>query len=239
MSFDPAQVAALARDRAGAAARHGRGAPLSASRMGPAAGGEQARHGLFQAVLRTRPQFLAYSVRDLPAAIPLVARNLFGLPLLTWTVRSPRGPRDGCALGRPDDLRRISAIKLRELRKVEPVSVRNAIANAIAQGPWPRSNSRCGSQARSAMSPPKPGMPAPIRQTGSTSRRPTPSPPARMAGVARGNCPQQSPNYLHQLRNTIHSYHTIFCARSRSPGRSARGPAGSPCTCSPRTKADG
>jgi glycerophosphoryl diester phosphodiesterase len=36
---------------------------------------------------RSRPQFLAYSVRDLPAAPALVARTLFGLPLLTWTVR--------------------------------------------------------------------------------------------------------------------------------------------------------
>jgi glycerophosphoryl diester phosphodiesterase len=37
----------------------------------------------------TRPQFLAYSVNDLPAAAPWVARHLFGLPLLTWTVRTP------------------------------------------------------------------------------------------------------------------------------------------------------
>ena len=37
---------------------------------------------------RSRPQFLAYSVRDLPAAPALLARTLFGLPLLTWTVRS-------------------------------------------------------------------------------------------------------------------------------------------------------
>lgn len=37
---------------------------------------------------RTRPHFIAYSVRDLPAAAPLIARHLFGLPLLTWTVRS-------------------------------------------------------------------------------------------------------------------------------------------------------
>jgi glycerophosphoryl diester phosphodiesterase len=37
---------------------------------------------------RTRPHFIAYAVRDLPAAAPLVARYLFGLPLLTWTVRS-------------------------------------------------------------------------------------------------------------------------------------------------------
>jgi len=37
---------------------------------------------------RTRPQFIAYSVRDLPTAAPLTMRLLFGLPLLTWTVRS-------------------------------------------------------------------------------------------------------------------------------------------------------
>jgi glycerophosphoryl diester phosphodiesterase len=37
---------------------------------------------------RSRPQFIAYAVKDLPAAPPLLARTLFGLPLLTWTVRS-------------------------------------------------------------------------------------------------------------------------------------------------------
>ena len=37
---------------------------------------------------RTRPQFVAYGVKDLPAVAPLAARWLFGLPLLTWTVRS-------------------------------------------------------------------------------------------------------------------------------------------------------
>ncbi len=36
----------------------------------------------------TRPQFIAYSVKDLPAPGPWVARHVFGLPLLTWTVRS-------------------------------------------------------------------------------------------------------------------------------------------------------
>ena len=37
---------------------------------------------------QSRPQFLAYSVKDLPAAPPLMARTFFGLPLLTWTVRT-------------------------------------------------------------------------------------------------------------------------------------------------------
>jgi glycerophosphoryl diester phosphodiesterase len=37
---------------------------------------------------RMQPHFVAYAVRDLPAAPPLLAHWLFGLPLLTWTVRS-------------------------------------------------------------------------------------------------------------------------------------------------------
>jgi glycerophosphoryl diester phosphodiesterase len=37
---------------------------------------------------RTHPHFIAYAVRDLPAAAPLIARAIFGLPLLTWTVRN-------------------------------------------------------------------------------------------------------------------------------------------------------
>jgi len=28
-------------------------------------------------------------VDELPAAAPWIARNIFGLPLLTWTVRTP------------------------------------------------------------------------------------------------------------------------------------------------------
>jgi len=37
---------------------------------------------------RTRPHFIAYGVKDLPAMAPLIARLIFRLPLLTWTVRS-------------------------------------------------------------------------------------------------------------------------------------------------------
>ena len=37
---------------------------------------------------RTRPHFVAYFVDDLPAPAPWIARHVFGLPLLTWTVRS-------------------------------------------------------------------------------------------------------------------------------------------------------
>jgi glycerophosphoryl diester phosphodiesterase len=38
---------------------------------------------------RTRPHFVAYWVNQLPGPAPWIARNIFGLPLLTWTVRTP------------------------------------------------------------------------------------------------------------------------------------------------------
>jgi glycerophosphoryl diester phosphodiesterase len=38
---------------------------------------------------RTRPHFVAFSVNQLPAPAPWIAHNVFGLPLLTWTVRTP------------------------------------------------------------------------------------------------------------------------------------------------------
>jgi glycerophosphoryl diester phosphodiesterase len=37
---------------------------------------------------RTRPHFIAYAIKDLPALAPLIVRIVFRLPLLTWTVRS-------------------------------------------------------------------------------------------------------------------------------------------------------
>jgi glycerophosphoryl diester phosphodiesterase len=88
MSFDPAQVAALratAPDIArGIVAerryRHHDWDRLSAR--------TKRAMSYFAHALRTRPQFIAYSVRDLPAAVPWLARRAFGLPLLTWTVRS-------------------------------------------------------------------------------------------------------------------------------------------------------
>jgi glycerophosphoryl diester phosphodiesterase len=35
-----------------------------------------------------RPHFIAYDIKALPAVAPLVAQTVFGLPLLTWTVRT-------------------------------------------------------------------------------------------------------------------------------------------------------
>lgn len=40
----------------------------------------------------SRPNFVAYQVRDLPSPAPAIARA-FGLPLLTWTVRTPEDRR--------------------------------------------------------------------------------------------------------------------------------------------------
>jgi glycerophosphoryl diester phosphodiesterase len=42
---------------------------------------------------RTRPHFVAYHVKDLPSPGPWISRNLFGAPLLTWTVRSEEDRR--------------------------------------------------------------------------------------------------------------------------------------------------
>ncbi len=37
---------------------------------------------------KARPQFIAYDVHHLPAYAPLIAKSVFGLKLLTWTVRT-------------------------------------------------------------------------------------------------------------------------------------------------------
>jgi glycerophosphoryl diester phosphodiesterase len=88
MSFDPRQIE-MTRDLApglprGIVAerryRHSEWSGLSASAKRSMA---HLLHGF-----RSRPHFLAYAVKDLPAAAPLIARYIFGLPLLTWIVRS-------------------------------------------------------------------------------------------------------------------------------------------------------
>jgi glycerophosphoryl diester phosphodiesterase len=37
---------------------------------------------------QTKPHFVAYYIRDLPALAPLIARHILGMKLLTWTVRT-------------------------------------------------------------------------------------------------------------------------------------------------------
>lgn len=88
MSFDPAQVAAvreLAPELVRGMVAESRYLDHDWDQLSAATKRVMA---YFQHVLRTRPQFIAYSVKDLPAAIPSLARKLFGLPLLTWTVRT-------------------------------------------------------------------------------------------------------------------------------------------------------
>jgi glycerophosphoryl diester phosphodiesterase len=88
MSFDPALVEAARQIAPGltrgiVAERHY--AHHEWDRLPPS---EKRRMAHLLHALRTRPQFVAYSVKDLPAAAPLIARMMFGRPLLTWTVRS-------------------------------------------------------------------------------------------------------------------------------------------------------
>jgi glycerophosphoryl diester phosphodiesterase len=87
MSFDPFQVAAVRAAAPGitrglvAERTHGRAGASLAARWRRAA-------GYVANLTRARPQFLAYSVTDLPALPPLFARHVLRLPVLTWTVRT-------------------------------------------------------------------------------------------------------------------------------------------------------
>jgi glycerophosphoryl diester phosphodiesterase len=88
MSFDPAAIEAVRAVAPGlprgiVAERHY--AHQEWDRMPPA---EKRRMAFLLHANRTRPHFIAYGVKDLPAVAPLIARFIFGLPLLTWTVRS-------------------------------------------------------------------------------------------------------------------------------------------------------
>jgi glycerophosphoryl diester phosphodiesterase len=84
MSFDPAQIVPL-RTSAPLLTR-GIVAEGGSGHLDPARGKRAFAYG--RDVLRAHPQFIAYSVNDLPAALPLAARHLYAMPLLTWTVRS-------------------------------------------------------------------------------------------------------------------------------------------------------
>lgn len=46
--------------------------------------------GLLLHFMRTKPHFVAYAQFDMPALAPLIGRHVFGIPLLTWTVRLDR-----------------------------------------------------------------------------------------------------------------------------------------------------
>lgn len=88
MSFDPSVVMALRRHapdltRGIVAERYyddPEWSPLGAAR--------KFQFGNLLHIPRTRPHFVAYYIRDLPALAPLVARSILGMKLLTWTVRT-------------------------------------------------------------------------------------------------------------------------------------------------------
>ena len=89
MSFDPDQVMALrelipSRPRGIVAERH-----YTAQDWPEASPAQRREMTHLRHALRTRPDFVAYSIDELPALAPWLARNLFGCPLLTWTVRTP------------------------------------------------------------------------------------------------------------------------------------------------------
>jgi len=89
MSFDPDQVLAL-REKMPKLPRG-----IIAERTYDEADWPEATPAQRQGMLhlrhafRTRPHFVAYWIDELPASAPWIARNIFGLPLLTWTVRTP------------------------------------------------------------------------------------------------------------------------------------------------------
>jgi glycerophosphoryl diester phosphodiesterase len=89
MSFDPDQVLAL-RELMPELPRG-----IIAERSYEAADWPEASPAQRQGMLhlrhafRTRPHFVAYWIDELPAPAPWIARHIFGLPLLTWTVRTP------------------------------------------------------------------------------------------------------------------------------------------------------
>ena len=88
MSFDPDQVVALRETMPGLT--RGIVAERSYSEADwPEASPAQCRGMLhLRHSWRTRPQFVAYWVNELPSPAPWIARHVFGLPLLTWTVRT-------------------------------------------------------------------------------------------------------------------------------------------------------
>ena len=89
MSFDPDQVAAL-RETMPELPRGIVAQRVYSEADWPEATAAQSKGMLhLKHAFRTRPHFVAYWVNDLPAPAPWIARHVFGLPILTWTVRTP------------------------------------------------------------------------------------------------------------------------------------------------------
>ena len=89
MSFDPDQVMALrelipSRPRGIVAERH-----YTAKDWPEASPAQRRDMTHLRHFLRTRPDFVAYYVDELPSLAPWLTRNILRCPLLTWTVRTP------------------------------------------------------------------------------------------------------------------------------------------------------
>lgn len=86
MSFDPAQIAVLR--EAAPSLRRGLVAERRYRPHHQDRSWFDSTASYLGGLAQARPQFLAYSVRDIPSPVPVIGRYLFALPLLTWTVRS-------------------------------------------------------------------------------------------------------------------------------------------------------
>ncbi len=89
MSFDPDQVIALRQlapqlPRGIVAERH-----YTAEEWPEASPAQRREMTHLRHFFRTRPDFVSYRIGDLPALAPWITKHIFGLPLLTWTVRTP------------------------------------------------------------------------------------------------------------------------------------------------------
>lgn len=89
MSFDPDQVLALrelipSRPRGIVAQRSYEDSYWSSLTQEQRDSMLYLRHGF-----QTQPHFVAFKIDHLPAPAPWIARNIFGCPLLSWTVRTP------------------------------------------------------------------------------------------------------------------------------------------------------
>ena len=88
MSFDRAWSRALRKHAPWPAARLVPSATTAADDWSKLPWSRKFTLGNLLHVFSTRPHFRAYRVQDLPAVAPLLARHAFGMPLLTWTVRT-------------------------------------------------------------------------------------------------------------------------------------------------------
>jgi len=84
MSFEPRQVA----DLRSIAPRLARGMAVRTHTWRDVLAAPKQAIAALAPTLASRPQFLAYSVRDLPALLPTLTHKVLAMPLLAWTVRS-------------------------------------------------------------------------------------------------------------------------------------------------------